>query len=48
MLNFHLYMCALGDAVGRFRGTAGGPAVGRLPVYAFIFLRDDKQPAVIR
>lgn len=48
MVNLHLCVCVLGDAVGRSRGTAGGPIVRRLPVYSFIFLRDDKQPALIR
>lgn len=38
---------ALGDAVGRSRGSAGGPTARRLPLYSFIFLRDDQQPALI-
>lgn len=39
---------ALGDAVGRSGGSAGGPTAGRLPLYSFLFLRDDQQPALIR
>ena len=44
----YIYVYLLGVAVGRSRGTAGGPSVRRLPVYSFIFLRDDKQPPFIR
>lgn len=39
---------ALGDAVSRSGGSAGGPTARRLPLYSFIFLRDDQQPALIR